>query len=48
MGGGEAVSMIMFYHIPQEGEYQFVHCSNAASAMPTCRTIGYCRFYRQK
>jgi hypothetical protein len=32
MGGGEAVSMSMFYHIRQEGEYRLVHCSNASDA----------------
>ncbi|MDC7744241.1 hypothetical protein [Rhizobium binxianense] len=32
MGGGDAVSMSLLYHIPQEGEYRLVHCSNALSA----------------
>jgi hypothetical protein len=32
MGGGEAVSMSMFYHIRQKGEYRLVHCSNASDA----------------
>ncbi|UWU27998.1 hypothetical protein N2600_22040 [Rhizobium sp. WSM1274] len=32
MGGGEAVSMSMFYHIRQKGEYRLVHCSNATDA----------------
>ncbi|QAS80202.1 hypothetical protein CO657_19935 [Rhizobium acidisoli] len=29
----KAVSMSMFYHIPQEGEYRFVQCSNASDAI---------------
>jgi len=29
----KAVSMSMFYHIPQEGEYRFVQCSNASVAI---------------
>ncbi|WP_148221756.1 hypothetical protein [Rhizobium leguminosarum] len=32
----KAVSIGMFYHIPQEGEYRFVQCSNASDAiLPT-------------
>jgi hypothetical protein len=33
MGGGEAVSMRVLYHISQEDEYRLLHCSNASLAI---------------
>ncbi|MDE8760984.1 MULTISPECIES: hypothetical protein [Rhizobium] len=43
----KAVSMSVLYHIPEEGEYRFVQCSNASDATLKARGFDCCRFYRQ-
>ncbi|WP_183917617.1 hypothetical protein [Rhizobium lentis] len=43
----KAVSMSVLYHIPEEGEYRFVQCSNAGDATLRPKDCDCCRFYRQ-
>ena len=43
----KAVSMGVLYHIPEDGEYRFVQCSNAGDATLKARGFDCCRFYRQ-
>lgn len=39
--------MSVLYHIPREGEYHFVQCSNAVDAILRVTSLECCRFYRQ-